>query len=64
MSSTPVDPEEYIEENRQEIIAVIRGSDDAFARAAAWALLDRHTPDNDLATLRRELEQVAARERE
>ncbi|SEO92451.1 hypothetical protein SAMN04487948_1082 [Halogranum amylolyticum] len=54
-----INPSEYIEENRTKILAVIRGSDDPFARACAWALLDRHTPDNDYETLRDELELVS-----
>lgn len=55
------DPTEYIEENRTKILAVIRGSEDPFARACAWALLDRYTPDNDFETLSEELELVAKR---
>jgi len=61
--STPsindVDPEEYVAENREKILTIIRRSDDPFARACAWVLLDRYTPDKDLAELEKELQIVA-----
>jgi hypothetical protein len=37
---------------------VIRNSNDAFARACAWTLLDRVTPPNDVEQLREEFEKV------
>lgn len=61
MNLETAEPREYIEENRAKILAVIRGSDDPFARACAWALLDRHTPANELDTLHEELEAVVER---
>jgi len=56
-----IDPEEYVQENREEVIRVIRHSDDAFTRACAWTLLDRYTPDQDLDELHDELDLVARR---
>lgn len=53
-----VDAEEYVRENRERIVRVIRHSDDPFARACAWVLLDRYTPDRDLEELREELDAV------
>lgn len=53
-----VDPEEYVREHRERIVQVIRHSDDPFARACAWVLLDRYTPDRDLEDLRDELDQI------
>jgi len=59
-----VDPEEYVQENREKILTIIRRSDDPFARASAWTLLDRHTPDKSVAELQDELQTVAERGRE
>ena len=56
-----IDPEEYVKENRKQVLAVVRGSDDPFARACAWALLDRYTPDNELDELHDELDAVVER---
>lgn len=56
-----IDPEEYVQENRKRIIQIIRHSDDPFARACAWMLLDRYTPDRDLEDLRDELDDIVNR---
>ena len=56
-----VDAEEYVRKNRERIVGVIRHSDDPFARACAWVLLDRYTPDRDLEELREELDAVVRR---
>lgn len=53
-----VDPEEFVKENRERIVEIIRQSDDVFARACAWMLLDRYTPDMDAEELRREFDEV------
>ena len=62
MSTTPPEfdtPEEYVEQNREKILAVIRNSDDAYTRACAWTLLDRYTPHKDLEELKAELDTIA-----
>lgn len=56
-----VDPEEYVREHRGRIVEIIRHSDDPFARACAWVLLDRYTPDQDLEDLRDELDEISRR---
>lgn len=56
-----VDPQDYVEENREKILTIIRRSDDPFARACAWTLLDRYTPDKSLDDLEDELQIVAER---
>lgn len=58
-----VDPEEFVRENRERILTIIRRSDDPFSRACAWVILDRYTPDNDLDELHDELDEVARREK-
>ena len=57
-----VDPEEYVQEHRARIVEIIRHSDDPFARACAWMLLDRYTPDIDIKELRDELDDVVNRQ--
>lgn len=54
--SQSTDPDEYVRENREKILAVIKNSDDAYTRACAWTLLDRHTPEKDLEELKDELD--------
>ena len=56
-----IDPEEYVQDNRENIIQVIRHSDDPFTRACAWMILDRYTPDRDFEDLHEELDAVARR---
>jgi len=56
-----VDPETYVEENRERLVQIIRHSEDAFARACAWTLLDRYTPDRELEELHDELDAVSGR---
>jgi len=56
-----IDPEEFVEENREKVLTIIRRSDDPFARACAWVLLDRYTPDKGLDELEEELQTVTER---
>lgn len=56
-----IDPEQYVQRNREELLVLIRRSDDPFARACAWTLLDRYTPDNELDDLHDELDAVIGR---
>lgn len=60
-TESDVNPEQLVEENREQILTLIRRSDDPFTRAAAWTLLDRYTPDNELDDIETELETVADR---
>jgi hypothetical protein len=53
-----VDPEEYVQNHRERLLAVIRQSSDPFARACAWMLLDRFTEDRDFDELIEELRAV------
>lgn len=55
---TDTDPEAYVREHREEIIQVIRRSDDSFTRACAWALLDRYSTNPDIDQLQREFDAV------
>lgn len=61
MLDSDIDPEKYVAENRKQLLAVIRGSDDPFIRACAWALLDRYTTDTDLEQLHDELDAIVNR---
>ncbi|WP_254535273.1 hypothetical protein [Halomarina litorea] len=51
-----IDEETYVRENREQIKAVIKHSEDEFARACAWVLLDKYSDDADLDTLAEELD--------
>jgi hypothetical protein len=57
-SNSGIDTEEFVRQNRREIIAIIRTSDDPFTRACAWALLDKYTPDLDASELHQELDEI------
>jgi predicted Zn-ribbon and HTH transcriptional regulator len=61
MSREPLDPDVYVRENREKILAVIKNSDDPYTRACAWTLLDRHTPEKDLEELKDELDALVNR---
>ncbi len=56
-----IDPETFVEENRERLVQIIRHSDDPFARACAWAMLDRYTPDREIDELHEELDNVTNR---
>jgi len=56
-----IDPETFVEENRERLVQIIRHSDDPFARACAWTMLDRYTPDREIDELHEELDNVANR---
>lgn len=55
------DPEEFVEENRETIITVLRNSSDPLARAFAWALLDRYSEPPSEEELLRESEALRRR---
>lgn len=56
------DVEEWVRDNRKQIIQVIRSSDDPFMRACAWALLDKHTSNIEIEDLHVELDEIAEQE--
>lgn len=56
-----IDPETFVEENRERLVQIIRHSDDPFARACAWSMLDRYTPDREIDELHEELDNVTNR---
>ncbi len=59
MASPEENPEEFVRENQERILAVIRRTEDPFMRACAWALLDRFTPNQSLEEIREELDVVS-----
>lgn len=54
-----INPEEYVEENRKEILRIIQSTDDSFMRACAWALLDKYSSNEGIDALHEELDAVA-----
>ena len=50
--------QQYVDENADRLRRVIRHSDDTYARACAWALLDVGSDGPELQQLRNELESV------
>lgn len=50
--------EDYVEENRDSLERVLRHSNDAFARACAWALIDAGSEPPEIDQLQRELESL------
>ena len=49
-------PNAFVDETREMLERVLRHSNDTYARACAWALLDAGSDAPDLDTLRDELE--------
>lgn len=52
---------EFVDKNREMLGRVLRHSNDPYARACAWALLDAGSDAPDLDQLQRELEQLKLR---
>ena len=48
--------ESFVNENREMLERVLRHSNDEFARACAWALIDAGSTDPEMEELRRELD--------
>ena len=48
--------EEFVEEEREMLVRVLRHSDNAYARACAWALIDAGSDGPEIERLKRELE--------
>jgi hypothetical protein len=49
---------EFVEANREMLERVLRHSNNAYARACAWALIDAGSDAPDIARLQEELEAV------
>jgi len=52
------DVEAYVQENREMLVRVLRHSNDEFARACAWTLLDEGSSEPELEQLQDELEAI------
>ena len=52
------DCERYVDENAETLRRVIRYSQNTYARACAWAILDTGSNGPEIEELRRELERV------
>jgi hypothetical protein len=50
--------DQFVDENRDSIERVLRHSNNAYARACAWTLLDAGSDDPDIDALQRELDQL------
>ena len=50
--------DDFVDENRESIERVLRHSNNSYARACAWALLDAGSDDPELEDLQRELDQL------
>ena len=50
------DVESFVEDNREMLERVLRHSNDSFARACAWALIDAGSNDPEIEQLQRELD--------
>ncbi|MCU4743430.1 hypothetical protein [Natronoglomus mannanivorans] len=49
---------EFVKENREMLTRVLRHGNDGYARACAWALLDRGGSDPDLEKIEQELQEL------
>jgi len=54
-----IDPDEYVRNNREELVAIIKHGNDDFVRALALAALVEYGGDPDIEKVRRELELAA-----
>ena len=48
-------PEAFVADNREMLVRILRHSNNAYARACAWAILDAGSDAPDFETLQREL---------
>lgn len=48
-------PEAFVDNNREMLVRILRHSNNAYARACAWAILDAGSDAPDLDKLQREL---------
>jgi len=54
-----IDPDEYVRNNREELVAIIKHGNDDFVRALALAALVEYGGDPEIEKVRRELELAA-----
>jgi hypothetical protein len=52
-----IDPDQYVEENRDQLTYVIKHSNDRFVRSLCLAALVEYGNDGDVSEVRRQLEQ-------
>jgi len=55
----PSDPDEYVRNNRDTLVRIIKHSNDDFVRSLALAALVEYGEDPDIEKVRRELEKAA-----
>lgn len=55
--------EQFVDDNRESIERVLQHSNNSYARACAWALLDAGSDDPDIEDLQRELDQLQEQRR-
>lgn len=58
MTMTDEDITQYATENKEQLVRVLRHSNDSYARAMAWAVLDRGLDDPEFETIRKELNEI------
>lgn len=54
-----IDPDEYVRNNRESLVAIIKHGNDDFVRSLALAALVEYGGDPDIEKVRRELELAA-----
>jgi len=52
------DPETFVRQNKEMLVRILRHSDNSYARACAWAILDAGTDDPEIEQLENELQQL------
>ena len=52
------DLEQFVDANREELVRVIKHSDNSYARACAWTLLDAGSDGPELEQIQNELDHI------
>lgn len=55
----PIDPDEYVRNNRDTLVRIVKHGNDDFVRSLALAALVEYGEDPDIEKVRRELEKAA-----
>ena len=58
MKQTPNDPDQYVRENRETLLRIIKHGDDQFVRALALSALVRYGDEPILSDVEHEIEQA------
>lgn len=58
---TDAELREWVKNNRNMLVRILRHGTDGYARACAWALLDRGASDPELEQIQNELDQLQER---